>query len=149
MTMSGEAISYALSVPTITAATAAHIHAEAAGENGGILVPLFAADDPVSSIDASGTYNLADLVGPLEGDIAAFQAALETGALSIRVHSSGNPAGEIRGQIAAGAIVAPPASGNAGLAAAQAGPSSSLIALLLLGTAALALGGRCSPRGSA
>ena len=146
MTMSGNTISYTLSVPTITAVTAAHIHAGAAGENGGVVVPLFAADAPASSVDTSGTYNLAELVGPLAGDIPGFQAALAAGALYVNVHTSGNPGGEIRGQITAGAMVATPTliaadTGNAGLAA-RTSASSSLIALLLLGTAALALGGR-------
>lgn len=94
-------LEWTLSVPEIEAATAAHLHLGAAGENGEVVVSLFTAPEsgPVSSIDASGTAAAAAIVGPLEGDFEAFQTALNAGEIYVNVHTSALPAGEIRGQV--------------------------------------------------
>lgn len=110
---------WTLSVPAITAATAAHLHSGAAGTNGPVVIPLFAAPtgSPASSISANGTARAADLAGPLAGNFAGFAAALKAGTIYLNVHTSTNPGGEIRGQVtaAAGATPAPAKTGNAGL----------------------------------
>ena len=129
------AISYTLTVPSITAATAAHIHLGAAGESGPVVVPLFAAaDGSVDSIDVSSTAGAADLVGPFAGDPLGFVTALLAGNLYVNVHTMANPPGEIRGQIQPGAP-APPASGNAAIASARSSNSSTPLALVLAVTA--------------
>ncbi len=97
------AISYTLTVPSITAATAAHIHLGAAGESGPVVVPLFAAaDGSVDSIDVSSTAGAADFVGPFAGDPLGFVTALLAGNLYVNVHTMANPPREIRGQIQPG-----------------------------------------------
>ncbi len=140
-TLTGDSLSYTLTVPSITAATAAHIHVGAAGENGGVAVPLFAADGSVDSIDVSDTFDLADLIGPLDGDPDGFKAALKDGTLYVNVHTEGNPGGELRGQIELTAPAAP-ATGNAGLLAGQRAASPSTTALLLAAAAVVVLGSR-------
>jgi hypothetical protein len=141
------AISYTLTVPSITAATAAHIHLGAAGESGPVVVPLFAAaDGSVDSIDVSSTAGAADLVGPFAGDPLGFVTALLAGNLYVNVHTMANPPGEIRGQIQPGAAAPAPAApptGNAGIAAAsQHGAAPWTAALLLAAVVGLAAGAR-------
>ena len=140
--LTGDVLSYTLTVPSITAATAAHIHVGAAGENGGVTVPLFAADGSVASINVSETFDLADLAGPYEGDPDGFRAAFSGGTLYVNVHTEGNPGGELRGQIESAMAMTPAATGNAGLRAEQGAASPSTIALLLGAAAVVVLGGR-------
>ena len=140
--MTGDVLSYTLTVPSITAVTAAHIHAGAAGASGGVAVPLFAADGSASSINVSDTFDLANLAGPYEGDADGFRAAFSSGNLYVNVHTEGNPGGELRGQIEAAMAMMPAATGNAGLAAGQGAASPSTIALLLGAAAVVLLGGR-------
>ena len=137
MTVEGITSTYTLTVESIEAATAAHIHVGAAGENGGVVAILFAPSDPASSIAASGTIAL---VGDLADDMAGFGAALTDGRLYVQVHTAGNPAGELRGQILAQISVAD--TGNAGIASARPGGSAPLAALVVLFAIALVLGGR-------
>ncbi len=140
-TLSGDSVSYTLTVPSITATTAAHIHAGAAGVGGGVAMGLFAPDGPADSINVSGTFDLADLVGPYEGDADGFRAALNDGTLYVNVHTEANPPGEIRGQIEQ-AAPAPASTGNAGLAGSHSAASASTAALLLGVTAVALLGAR-------
>ena len=100
----GTAVHYQLSVSTIDSVTAAHIHVGSADENGGVVAFLF--DGPTTSVGAGsqqiaeGTVTEADLIGPLEG--APFQEllqAMKDGNAYVNVHTTANPAGEIRGQI--------------------------------------------------
>ena len=78
-----QTLTWTLTVPSITAATAAHIHVGAAGVNGGVVVNLFAApaSGPTSSINVSGTARPADLVGSLAGNWTGFVSALKTSGL--------------------------------------------------------------------
>lgn len=94
-------LQWTLTVPTITNATMAHIHAGAAGTNGGIVVTLFAPQSPAGSVSASGTAGPNDLAGPFAGNWDGFVAALKSGGLYVNVHTSANPGGEIRGQLQA------------------------------------------------
>jgi hypothetical protein len=137
-------VTYTLTVPSIQATTQAHIHAGAEGESGPVVVPLFAADGSANSINVSGTFGVADLVGPYAGDLIGFVTAVNNGTLYVNVHTEANPAGEIRGQIVAGAAMqpAPPSTGNAGLSAAQESASAATVALLIVAAVALVLGGR-------
>lgn len=105
-------LTWSLSVPSITSATAAHIHTGAAGTSGGIVVNLFAApaSGPVNSINVSGTARAADVIGSLAGNFPGLVDAIKGGTAYVNVHTTANPGGEIRAQISQGA--APTASGT-------------------------------------
>ena len=139
-------VTYTLTVPSIEATTQAHIHAGAEGEDGPVVVPLFAAEGgSADSINVSGTFGAADLVGPLAGDPIGFATAVTNGTLYVNVHTQANPGGEIRGQIDSvptAVSPAPPSTGNAGLTAAQGSAPTSTVALLIAAVVALVLGGR-------
>jgi len=129
-------ITWSLAVPTITNATAAHLHTGQAGTNGPIALNLFAAPagSPAQTVNVSGTSKGSDLVGPLQGNFAEFVRAVKGGTIYVNVHTTGNPGGEIRAQVVAASAVpaaspAAPKTGNAGLTAA---PSSSTLAGVLV-----------------
>jgi CHRD domain len=121
-------LTWTLSVPAITNTTAAHIHAGAAGANGGIVVNLFAAPagSPASTINASGTARSADTIGTLAGNFPGLVTALKAGTLYVNVHTSANPGGEIRAQILS-ATATPTATATA--APAQAAPTAAATAI--------------------
>lgn len=106
-------LQWSLNVPAITGATAAHIHAGAAGVNGGVVVTLFGPASPAGSISTTGTAGPGDLAGPLAGNWDGFVAALKSGGLYINVHTSANPNGEIRAQVQASAQGTPTVTGTA------------------------------------
>ena len=93
-------LSWTLTVPTITAATMAHLHQGASGANGGVVLDLFIPAAPANTISQTGSSKLADLKGPLAGNFAGFVAALKSGGIYANVHTTANPGGEIRGQVA-------------------------------------------------
>lgn len=140
-------VAWTLSVPAITNATAAHLHAGAAGVNGGVVLPLFAAPtgSPASSINVSGTAKAADLSGALAGNLPGFITALKAGGLYANVHTSANAGGEIRAQVlAAGAApaAAPAKTGNGGPDAAATESGSGGFAVIgLIAVAVVAAGG--------
>lgn len=74
----------------------AHIHFGAAGEAGGIILPLEHGDSPFS-----GTLTEADFT-PVDGGPQTFAealAAIRAGDTYINIHTEMNPPGEIRGQL--------------------------------------------------
>jgi CHRD domain len=123
-------LAWTLSVPAITNTTAAHIHAGAAGANGGIVVNLFAAPAgaPASTITASGTARSADTIGTLAGNFPGLVTALKAGTLYVNVHTSANPGGEIRAQITS-ATATPAPTAVATAAPAQAAPTAAATAI--------------------
>ena len=154
-------LTWTLSVPAITNATAAHLHPGATGVNGSVTLPLFAAPTgaPTASINASGVARVADLAGPLAGNFAGFVTALKAGGLYVNVHTSANAGGEIRAQVvaattaaAAPAAAAPAASpapsktGNAGLVGMGASTSPFAVGLLLVLAVAVVTAGRVVTR---
>ena len=118
-------LAWTLTVPAITNTTAAHIHAGAAGANGGIVVNLFAAPAgaPASTISASGTARSADTIGTLAGNFPGLVTALKAGTLYVNVHTSANPGGEIRAQILSATATSAPTT-TATAAPAQAAPTA-------------------------
>jgi hypothetical protein len=92
------------------AATDAHIHQAAAGQPGGVIIPLtLSANGTAAIIPAGTTLSAAQLT------------ALQAGELYFNVHTAANPNGEIRGQITGtGGVVA----GLASLTGAQETPAS-------------------------
>jgi subtilisin family serine protease len=72
--------------------TASHIHTGTAGVNGGVLHPLFAGPEYVTdTLSFSGSVTLS----------ADEAAALMSGGLYYNVHTTDNPGGEVRAQVAA------------------------------------------------
>ena len=114
-TLGAESLTFSLSADA-QGVTQAHIHQGPAGGNGGVVAFLFGPADPaVDGVDTSGTVGPADLIGALAGNWDGFAADLAAGNLYVQVHTTANPPGALRGQIAAtaGAL---PATGSGGLA---------------------------------
>ncbi|RIK46845.1 MAG: hypothetical protein DCC58_01840 [Chloroflexi bacterium] len=95
-----ETISYYLEVENITDATMAHIHIGAEGVNGSVLLWLYdGRDDPFtgSGVLAEGEITADELPTGITPEGLAQLAA--TGGYYVNVHTTANPAGEVRGQI--------------------------------------------------
>ena len=98
-------------VNNIEGVTAAHIHQGKEGQNGPVIVTLFKSDNetgtgPLNGQLVGGTISNDMLEGPmagktLEGDLVK---AIQNGEAYVNVHTTENPDGAIRGQIAAGGI---------------------------------------------
>lgn len=88
-TLTGSTLKWKLTFSKLTGpATAAHIHMAPMGKSGNVVVPLCG---PCKS-PMSGTATIS----------AALKAAFKKHLLYVNVHTAKNPAGEIRGQLAAG-----------------------------------------------
>jgi hypothetical protein len=84
--------------------TAAHIHLGMPGADGPVVATLFMGEFSTGANDtgalASGTLSAGDLQGDLAGaSLEALISELEAGNAYVNVHTTANPAGEIRGQI--------------------------------------------------
>lgn len=86
--------------------TAAHIHFGRPGVNGGIAAFLCGGDGkpacPSPPGTATGTVTASDIrtvQGIAAGELAELLRAIRRGATYVNVHTTGNPDGEIRGQI--------------------------------------------------
>jgi len=117
----GQSMDFVLVVNDITNITQAHIHMQAKGVNGGIVVWLFPAvtstaalpggGGPHSGLLAKGTFTAADLRGALLGHpLSDLVAAIAAGNAYLNIHTDdgvapGNtgagdfPGGEVRGQL--------------------------------------------------
>jgi len=99
----GTELRYRLIVANIDNVTAAHIHVAPAGVNGPVVVGLAsgaAGSGPSDGVLATGTITAANLTGPLAGQpLSALIEAMDAGDTYVNVHTTTNPAGEIRGQI--------------------------------------------------
>ena len=88
-TLSGTTLKWKLTFAKLTGpATAAHIHMAAKGKSGNVVVPLCL--KCTSGMTGTATVN------------SALQTAFKKHLLYVNVHTDKNPAGEIRGQLAAG-----------------------------------------------
>ena len=100
----GQSLTYKLNVANIDDVTQAHIHLEAPGVNGPIVVFLFGlVPDPGVDVNgrlASGSIDADQLVGPLEGHpLGDLIDAIEDGGAYVNVHTVAHRGGEIRGQL--------------------------------------------------
>lgn len=104
----GNSVDYAVAVQNIENVTMTHIHMAPPGENGPVVAWLYPEDaqqpDPISGefdgMLASGTIEMGDLVGPLEGEsIDALVEAMADGETYVQAHTEENPGGVIRGHI--------------------------------------------------
>ena len=93
-------IEFHLTAQNITGITMAHIHSGAVGVAGPIVVPLFVPGSATGSISGSfarGTLDAGSLPGSVT--VESLKALLLSGNAYVNVHTTANPAGEIRGQI--------------------------------------------------
>lgn len=104
------AVLFRVTVCNIANVTMAHIHVGASGKNGPVILFLYHMHDPLfSSVHgchmlSSGTLHPSDLIPNAANGINTwtdFVNALLAGNTYVNVHTSVNPAGEIRGQLAA------------------------------------------------
>ena len=101
---------YVLIVTGIRNVTQAHLHRGGEGEQGPVVAWLYPgpmAREPhripgrFDGVLVTGQFRSGDLVGPLEdATLSDLVAAIEDGNAFVQVHTEGNPAGEIRGQLA-------------------------------------------------
>lgn len=110
--LSDTAIEYELSYANPeTPVTAAHIHIGARGTNGGVVAFLCGGGGkpacPAAPARVTGTINAGNIVAAADQGIAASELAevlraMLADATYVNVHTTGRPAGEIRGQISRG-----------------------------------------------
>ncbi|MBA3749725.1 MAG: CHRD domain-containing protein [Nitrosopumilus sp.] len=101
-TPSNDTVGYIVSADNIQNVTAGHIHSGTQGENGPIIVTLFKFDTAESNASLDNSTITAD---KLEGDMKGKQIsdlvdAMNSGNTYVNIHTSQNPNGEVRGQIA-------------------------------------------------
>lgn len=96
-------VRYEVTVANITAVTAAHVHAGATGQNGPVMVTLFSTTTPTAAI-TGGVLRQGDITrsttftAPFTFD--SLVNRMRAGTAYVNVHTSANPGGEIRGQLA-------------------------------------------------
>jgi hypothetical protein len=105
----GESMDYALTVQNLKDATMAHLHLAPAGENGEPVVWLYPSptersprtkEGVFTGTLAKGVIKPGNLLGRLAGkNIGDLVAKIKGGDICAIVHSTQNPAGEIRGQV--------------------------------------------------
>ncbi len=93
-------IEFDLNVQNIVGLTQAHIHEGAGGVNGPVVATLYSSGTPSGPITAqtvaSGVLRPADVTGMT---LDSLLVLMRTRKAYVNVHTSTNPAGEIRGQI--------------------------------------------------
>lgn len=115
--LKGSGLNHLTVVNWLKGAVAAHIHLGDAGENGPVVAVLYQGDPrDVNGRLSTGTLTDDDLVA---GDVDALLEVLQGGFGYINVHTTANPGGEIRGQVAP--IPSRVGTDNAAIGAAQAG----------------------------
>ncbi len=146
----GQSLSYTVTVTNLANVVMGHIHTGARGENGPVVVQLFAPMAPGGGTKsgqlAQGTITADQLDGPLKGQpLSALIRAMDSGNAYVNLHTNDGkepagtgpgdlPAGEIRGQIMAGTMATMPRTGGGG------GQGAALSLNVALALAALSLG---------
>ncbi len=94
-----ERIDYELTGTSIIGVTMAHIHNGVPGVAGPIVVTLYnqAASGAINGVFAKGSLTSANL--PANVTLASLKTLLLSGNAYVNVHTTANPAGEIRGQV--------------------------------------------------
>lgn len=97
-------IHYKITTANIENVFAAHFHMAPAGQNGGVVAPLYGNSDqpsgPANGVLAEG-YITAETLGGENPEEKLYNliAAIQSGNIYINVHSAAIPSGEIRGQL--------------------------------------------------
>jgi hypothetical protein len=101
-------LKFRLSASNIKNVTAAHIHCGAKGVNGPVVATLWSgtAMNP-HGLFAKGTVTVAAVTASTEcpggvANLAELLAKMRTGGAYVNIHTTGNPGGEIRGQVKPG-----------------------------------------------
>ena len=99
-TLTGTTVSYAIDVTGLSSnATAAHIHGPAsATQNAGVIVPLTPVAAQTNGRLATGTFTAASITAA-GVSFDSLLVLMRNGNAYVNVHTTANPAGEIRGQI--------------------------------------------------
>lgn len=98
----GSSLTYFVNVAQLENVRFAHLHLNAAGLNGPVVVDLRLdkVTGPVDGRYAEGTITAGSLKGPLLGQpLSALINAIESGRIYVNVHTDRYPAGELRGQV--------------------------------------------------
>jgi hypothetical protein len=93
-------LTYTVAVSSISNVTASHIHLAPTGTNGGVVVTLFAPSTPTGGVSgtlASGTITAANVSNTTFDSLLV---KMRSGGAYVNAHTTNNPGGEIRGQIA-------------------------------------------------
>jgi hypothetical protein len=90
----GSSLIYRITLSNIDSARLAHIHAGAAGVNGGVMVNLYVSPSPITPLDFSGIL-IEDTVAVVDTVLTRMRA----GTAYVNVHTVVNGGGEIRGQV--------------------------------------------------
>lgn len=102
-TLSGTSVSYTITYSSLSAApTGAHIHLGASTANGPVVI-AFSGLPTTTSGTFSGTFTSADVkaqTSPAVTTLDDLVAQLRAGNAYTNMHTSNNPGGEVRGQIA-------------------------------------------------
>jgi hypothetical protein len=97
--MGMDSIGYTINATNIEGATAGHIHQDAKGENGPVVVTLFKYDMPMNEVSENGTITADKLEGPMAGkQVSDLAVAGTNGTLYVNIHTEKKSNGEIRGQ---------------------------------------------------
>jgi CHRD domain len=107
LSKSGKSLSYRIYVAGIENVSMAHIHIGPAGKEGPVAAWLYPSHPPAQVKKgrftgelAIGRITAARLMGPLKGKtVADLVREITSGDAYVNVHTTGHPAGEIRGQI--------------------------------------------------
>lgn len=106
----GTQMKYTLNVTNIDKVIAAHIHQGSSTANGPIVVNLFIPSGPTGKVSgklAQSSINSTSLIGPLKAkQMTDLIKLINSGNAYVNVHTSQNPAGEVRGQISSGSASA-------------------------------------------
>lgn len=106
----GDEMRFEVAATGLENVTAGHVHAGAPGENGPVVVPLFAfasgVDGPESEARtvegtlANASFTAADFTGPLAGaDMDELVSMMQNGEAYVNVHTVASPSGELRGDL--------------------------------------------------
>jgi Cu/Zn superoxide dismutase len=102
-TISGTSISYTVNYSGLSSApSASHLHIGATGSNGAVVVP-FTGLPTAATGTFSGTFdttNVKTQVSPPITNLDDVIAQMRSGGVYVNIHTSANPGGEIRGQLA-------------------------------------------------
>ena len=160
---SAQTLTWTLTASGMPNVTAAHIHSGAAGVNGPIVLNLLVLPQgqTTNTVNMSGIARAADVTGPFANDMNALVAAMTASTAYANIHTTTNPGGEIRAQVAlqaqatatataAAATAAPrtapmpaaPRTGTAGLS--DTGTSPAAVALALALALVVLAGGRAA-----
>jgi hypothetical protein len=103
VTVQGDSVHYSLVVSAIVNASVARLHEGKAGTTGATVATLFTGPTKAGTFTgtlADGSLTAADLLGPLKGKtVADLIALIKSGSVYLNVGTSGDPTGEIRGQL--------------------------------------------------